>query len=446
MQESQTTTDRLETALRDRVLERLGFSEPPAPDLAGLRAFYRAWCANVPFDNVRKLIALRSRSVAALPGTDATEFFEAWLVHGAGGTCWPTSNALYTLARSLGFEPERITGAMRDLGIVNHASVRVRLNGDAWLVDSSMLTNAPLPLGRELFVQDDPAVGVEVEPVDGAHVVWVEFPPSPDYLPCRLFEDPVDHDRYRAGYELSRERGAFNQRLYARRNRPGEVVVLLGNTRFTKSAVGLASRELSPEELTEALRSEIGVSGALHDEWVRSGALDASFEPPNGPKPPPDARKPPSKRRAVSVLSGEDRFREERGLGISTLSIKVSEQDTGGRSLVVEQENRVKGGPPRHRHFDQDEWFYAIAGEYIIEIGGERIRLGPGDSVLAPRNVPHTWAFLGGAPGRLLIGFTPAGKMEAFFRELTKLGSMPPQDPALWLAHGMELVGPPLAV
>jgi len=40
----------------------------------------------------------------------------------------------------------------------------------------------------------------------------------------------------------------------------------------------------------------------------------------------------------------------------------------------------------------------------------------------------------------------PAGKMEAFFRAVTKANAMPPQDPALWRAHGMELLGPPLAV
>jgi len=40
----------------------------------------------------------------------------------------------------------------------------------------------------------------------------------------------------------------------------------------------------------------------------------------------------------------------------------------------------------------------------------------------------------------------PAGKMEAFFREVTKANAMPPQDPELWRAHGMELVGPPLSI
>jgi hypothetical protein len=53
---------------------------------------------------------------------------------------------------------------------------------------------------------------------------------------------------------------------------------------------------------------------------------------------------------------------------------------------------------------------------------------------------------VGDARGRILVTFLPAGMMEAFFREVTKANAMPPQDPALWQAHGMRLLGPPLAV
>jgi quercetin 2,3-dioxygenase len=97
-------------------------------------------------------------------------------------------------------------------------------------------------------------------------------------------------------------------------------------------------------------------------------------------------------------------------------------------------------------HNEQDEWFYAVEGEFIVEVGQQRFTLQPGDSLLAPRKVPHVWAHVGNARGRILIAFMPAGKMEAFFREVTKANAMPPQDPALWRAHGMELLGPPLAV
>jgi len=146
------------------------------------------------------------------------------------------------------------------------------------------------------------------------------------------------------------------------------------------------------------------------------------------------------------VLAGKDQFGEHRGLGISEISFKVVPKDSEGL-FIIENTFHAKGGPAKHLHYDQDEWFYAVEGEFILEVGDEKMILKPGESLLAPREIPHVWAFTGNSPrGRMLITFMPAGKMEAFFREVTKANAMPPQDPALWKAHGMELLGPPLKV
>ena len=146
----------LNGALQEIVLLRLGFQSRPAANLEGLQAVYRAWCTHVPFDNVRKMIALRSGPDRSLPGSYAIPFLEGWLADGTGGTCWPTSNALFELLRSLGFAACRITGSMRDLGIVNHASVKVAVDDRDWLVDSSLLSNVPLPLTYEVFLKRYP--------------------------------------------------------------------------------------------------------------------------------------------------------------------------------------------------------------------------------------------------------------------------------------------------
>jgi mannose-6-phosphate isomerase-like protein (cupin superfamily) len=145
------------------------------------------------------------------------------------------------------------------------------------------------------------------------------------------------------------------------------------------------------------------------------------------------------------IVAGEDKFGEHRSLGISSISFKVTPQDSNG-FLIIENTFRERGGPARHLHYDQDEWFYAVEGEFIIEVGQDRFILDPGDSILAPRKVPHVWAYTGGQRGRILIAFMPAGKMESFFREVTKANAMPPLDPELWRDHGMELLGPPLAI
>jgi mannose-6-phosphate isomerase-like protein (cupin superfamily) len=148
---------------------------------------------------------------------------------------------------------------------------------------------------------------------------------------------------------------------------------------------------------------------------------------------------------AIFVTAGKDQLGEHRGLGINTIDFKVATQDAQS-PLVIEMNIWEKGGPARHLHLEQEEWFYVVEGDFMMEIGEQRFDLKSGDSLLAPRNVPHVWAYVGDSRGRLVIGFFPAGKMEAFFRETTKANAMPPQDPALWRAHGMQLMGPPLSV
>lgn len=148
---------------------------------------------------------------------------------------------------------------------------------------------------------------------------------------------------------------------------------------------------------------------------------------------------------ALRIAAGADRYGEQRGLGISTIAFKVIMPNPSD-TFILENTFHAKGGPARHLHYDQDEWFYILEGEFLFEVGADRLHLQPGDSLLAPRQVPHVWAFVGEACGRILVAFLPAGKMEAFFREVTKANAMPPQDPKLWRAHGMELLGPPLPV
>jgi len=143
----------------------------------------------------------------------------------------------------------------------------------------------------------------------------------------------------------------------------------------------------------------------------------------------------------------QDAAGERHALGPNFIDFKVLTRQTGGGLFVIENVCHEKGGPPLHLHPDQDEWFYSAEGEFAFEVGGAKSVVARGGSILGPRGVPHAWAFTRGEVGRLVIAFTPAGKMEEFFREATK--SVNPaslMDPAVWLAHGMQLLGPPLAL
>ena len=141
------------------------------------------------------------------------------------------------------------------------------------------------------------------------------------------------------------------------------------------------------------------------------------------------------------VRAGEDQFGEVHPRGFSLIQFKVSTEETSGGTFILEHSNLVPGGPPLHFHPNQDEWFYVMEGEVLFQIGAQRMQLKVGDSVFAPRKVPHTFTAVGSKPGKLLIAFSPAGKMEQFFRDATRPDA-PPQDAAFYRRYGMEIVGP----
>ena len=104
--------------------------------------------------------------------------------------------------------------------------------------------------------------------------------------------------------------------------------------------------------------------------------------------------------KAVYVPHGRNRFQEELMIwGVIPLQIKVSGKDTEDSLFVFEHAKMGKGGPPRHFHYEQDEWFYAMEGEFAFEVGNEKFVLRPGDSLFAPRIIPHVWSYTGSKPG-----------------------------------------------
>ena len=149
------------------------------------------------------------------------------------------------------------------------------------------------------------------------------------------------------------------------------------------------------------------------------------------------------------VGAREDRYAEELMIMGGRFDLKVSAKDTGGDLCIYDTVRRAKGGPALHRHHAQDEWFYVIRGEFIVRVGDDTVKLEPGDSAFAPRKIPHAFAKISEDEGQMLILFQPAGSMEDFFLQMSKLGREIPQNQEvvmkqLWATHGQEVVGPPL--
>ncbi|HVW20312.1 MAG TPA: cupin domain-containing protein [Opitutaceae bacterium] len=163
--------------------------------------------------------------------------------------------------------------------------------------------------------------------------------------------------------------------------------------------------------------------------------------------PPPPAGRAA---RGFRVGAKEDRYAEELRIMGGAFDLKVSTKDSGGDLLIYDTTRQQRGGPALHRHFSQDEWFYVLRGEFVVKVGEDTVRLGPGDSAFAPRMIPHAWAMVSEGPGQVLVLFQPAGSMEDFFHAMSRLGPNIPKDQEvfrrLWATHGQEMLGPPLAI
>ncbi|MBK8883910.1 MAG: cupin domain-containing protein [Bacteroidales bacterium] len=153
--------------------------------------------------------------------------------------------------------------------------------------------------------------------------------------------------------------------------------------------------------------------------------------------------------KGIKVEAGKDRFQEELHIMGGKFCCVISAKDTAGDFCAYDTTRDEKGGPAFHLHHDQDEWFYVSKGEFIAQVGEDKFNLLPGDSLFAPRKIPHAFAKVNEGEAQMLVLFQPAGQMEDFFKEMAKLGNNIPKDQEiklkeLWRSHGMEIVGSPL--
>ncbi len=269
--------------LQERVLVKLGFSGSPAPTFENLRAIYAEWCRSVPFDNVRKLIHVRAGNAGPLPGSTAEDFFEAWLKHGTGGTCWSGAGAFHALLASLGFNAARGIGTMLvapDLP-PNHGTVLVTFGEARYLVDCSILHGEPLRLEEDAETRvEHSAWGVRCSRRDERwHVNWRPLHKL-DGFECRLERFGATHSEFQNFYERTRGWSPFNYEVTARLNRDDRVVGLAFGKAVSLEADGsVREAAVTHPERVRILIADIGLSEEIAHQLPED----------IGTPPPPDS-------------------------------------------------------------------------------------------------------------------------------------------------------------
>lgn len=127
----------------------------------------------------------------------------------------------------------------------------------------------------------------------------------------------------------------------------------------------------------------------------------------------------------------------------TTMLCKIASEETGGAYSVLDNVVGPQGGPPPHRHENEDEVFYVLEGEFEINYGGQTVVARKGDVVAVGKGVTHSFRNVGAGEGRLLVTITPGG-FERFFEEVSREQIKMPQDAeklaALSRKYGLEFL------
>ena len=141
---------------------------------------------------------------------------------------------------------------------------------------------------------------------------------------------------------------------------------------------------------------------------------------------------------------------------LNTLVTLHVPHDTGTDGVSVIESRAPRGdSPPLHVH-EEDEIFCVLHGEMLIRAGDVDHHVAAGQTLLAPKGVPHTYRVESDEARWLVI--TGRGDFERFVRSFSRPAERselpersgpptPEQIEALTAAcrrHGIELVGPPL--
>jgi quercetin dioxygenase-like cupin family protein len=139
------------------------------------------------------------------------------------------------------------------------------------------------------------------------------------------------------------------------------------------------------------------------------------------------------------------------------VTVRVAHDEGQDGVSLIESSAAYGDSPPLHVHHTEDEVFHVLEGELRLQAGDREIWLRAGQTLLAPRGVPHTYRVESSDGARWLI-VTTHGDFERFVRAMSRpaehselparLGP-PTPDQAEALAasareHGIEFVGPPL--
>jgi mannose-6-phosphate isomerase-like protein (cupin superfamily) len=131
-------------------------------------------------------------------------------------------------------------------------------------------------------------------------------------------------------------------------------------------------------------------------------------------------------------------------LGGFSMTVKATDDETGGAFTLLEADEPPNFGPPLHIHHGIAEAFYVLDGEYIIYMDGDEFRCPAGSFIYIPPEMPHGFR-VGDVQSRKLNLYLPAS-MVGYFDDLSEAMRKGEADPGkldeIAERYSVEVIGP----
>lgn len=130
-------------------------------------------------------------------------------------------------------------------------------------------------------------------------------------------------------------------------------------------------------------------------------------------------------------------------LGGFQMSVKATEDMTGGAFSLLEAQEPAGFGPPLHIHHDAAEAFYVLEGEYGFFLDDREFTCPAGSFVYVPAGIVHGFR-VGSVASRKLNLYAPAAMVGYFDEMASSRSTALDADGLAEIArrYSMEVIGP----
>ena len=202
--------------MTENILHHLKVKRSP-PTLEYLRELMTAYCSNVPWESVSKIVKQKTCNNITNCLRLENEFWADAIQYGTGGTCYESNWAFFCCLQNLGFEGYLTINKIVDKSSV-HSAIVIVINDKKYIVDIGYPTYAPIPvIEKTVTVSDNYLIKYRCTPASSKEYIIENFPHPRPYL-YHLTDIPVDPGDYlKMASNDYGESGLFSDRIVIRK-------------------------------------------------------------------------------------------------------------------------------------------------------------------------------------------------------------------------------------